>query len=165
LAITLDEAQRLENAAPLRLKFAGESNLDDYAPFFESLPKEGWTPTQLGFIETRTESASEAWKLSDGQFEIVAVEHESGIELILVPILVGVAAPLLTDAIKGFLKWAWKRWHDVRKQRSASPSTLIIEIPRADSSAPPLRLLLSPPVSDNEIARCLQVAEQLRAAA
>jgi hypothetical protein len=39
--------------------------------------------TKLGLIETRTESAQQAWESSDGHFELVAVEHETRIELIL----------------------------------------------------------------------------------
>ena len=141
MAITLEEAQGLEHAAPLRLKFAslsdhGELQADanlDYPPFFAGLPEEGWTLTQLGLIETRTESAREAWELSDGQFGLVAVEHETGIELILIPILVGVAAPLLTDAIcecrtgwsgTGWSGWSWS-CRSVRDSRSNWPASAV----------------------------------------
>ena len=61
MAITLEEAQRLELTAPLRLKFAniddrgylrGDSGAD-YQPFFQSLPGE-WKQTELGMVETRS---------------------------------------------------------------------------------------------------------------
>jgi hypothetical protein len=172
LAITLEDAQRLELAAPLRLKFASfneQGNLwpnsdPDYPPFFEALPP-GCERTELGLIETRREHRQRASRLSDGQFELLAVEHETGIELILIPVGVG----LLTNAIWEFTKWAWKRWQQVRSDRSVSdrsilPATLIIEVPRSDPGVPPLRIILPPPVSDAELAQCWKVADQLRPA-
>jgi hypothetical protein len=168
LAITSEEAERLERAAPLRLKFAsplndrGElwSDADpDYPPFFEALP-DGWEQTRLGLINTQSGYPRPASQLSDGQFELVAVEHETGIEIILI----GVATALLADAVKEFIKWAWRRWQEQRKRRSVLPATLVIEIPRIDSSASPLRLEVPPPVSDDELSRYLKIAGELHPA-
>jgi hypothetical protein len=94
--------------------------------------------------------------LSDGRLDLVAVEHETGLELILI----GVATGILSDAAKGFIKWACRRWQELRKHSpypKVSPS-FVIEVPRVGSNGLPIRLVIPPPVSDDDLARYLRVA-------
>lgn len=163
MVITLQDAQSAERSAPLRIKFAGLTQrgdlvpdaLDEYQQFFTWLP-EGWQAVRLGDIETRTEYMRPAWHISGGQLDLVAVEHETGIELILI----GVATAILSDAAKGFIKWAWARWQNLRAGSAIpkEPASLVIEVPRDDSSLPPIRLVIPPPVSDNDLARYIRLA-------
>ena len=95
--------------------------------------------------------------LSDGGTEFVAVEHETGIELVLIPLRVG----LLTNAITDLAKWAWGRWQEECRKEGKFPSTLRIEIPRSNSDAPPIRIELREPVTGVEIARLLKLASEL----
>jgi len=167
--ITLDEARKLEQAAPLRIKFAsldgygnliGDSN-DGYSQFFTRL-LDNWHAVQIGDIETRDASQLDygemhpAWDVGDGESKLLAVEHETGIELILV----GIATGILSDAATNFLRWAWRRWHEVRSDlpHPTVSSSLIIEVPRTDPDAPPVRLIVGSPVSDEELARYLRLA-------
>jgi hypothetical protein len=106
---------------------------------------------QLGSIETRTEDLRPASELSDGERALIAVQHETGIEIILIPIIVGAVSAILADSVTGFIKWSWKRWQSVRQQRKEDPASLVIAVPR--SNAPPLRLILAPPVSTKELKR------------
>lgn len=168
--ITLDEARNLEQAAPLRIKFAALddfgnliSDSDDatYSQFFMRL-LDNWHAVQIGGIETRDASRPgygqlhRAWAVSDGESNLLAVEHETGIELILLEITIGI----LTDAATNLLRWAWRRWREVRSDlpRPIVPSSLIIEVPRRDPDAPPVRLVVGSPVSDDELARYLRLA-------
>jgi len=167
MAMTLEEAQRLENTAPLRLKFVPQNEAGyptsgigsgEYRSFFASLP-EGWSCEWLGVINTRT--GGPAWQVSDGQVTLVTVKHETGIEIILV----GVTTSLLSAGALGFVKWAWKKWRDLHaeaRRHDAQEHTLslIIEVPRPNS-AKPVRLVLPPPVSDDEIARYVRIALQM----
>ena len=72
---------------------------------------------QLGSIETRTEDLRPASELSDGERALIAVQHETGIEIILIPIIVGAVSAILADSVTGFIKWSWKRRQSVRQQR------------------------------------------------
>ena len=163
MTFTLEEAQRLEESAPLRIKFAAINDRGDlisdaseeYLRFFAPLP-DGWGALSLGNINTRREYSQPAWHVSQGELSLVAVEHETGIELILV----GVVTAVLSDAATGFIKWAWSRWQELRKNppHPKEAPSFVIEVPRADSSAPPIRLVIPPPVSDEDLGHYLRVA-------
>lgn len=161
--ITLAEAQRTEGACDLRIKFAamtlrgdlvGDAH-DEYEQIFDTLPK-GWRASRLGLIETRTEAQRMAWHLTDGQIDVVAVEHETGIELLLIGIAINVASAAILD----LTKWGWRRWHELRQQppHPKRDPSLVIEVPRPDGGLHPIRLIVPSPVSDDDIARYLQVA-------
>jgi hypothetical protein len=163
VTVTLEEAQLLEQSAPLRIKFAaiddtgflyGDAN-DDYPHFFAALP-DGWSAASLGNITSRRGFTQLAWNLNQGELSLIAVEHETGIELILV----GAAANILSDTAMGFIKWAWSRWQRLRNGSPTPkvPPSFVIEVPRVDSSAPPIRLVIPPPVSDEDLSRYLRVA-------
>jgi hypothetical protein len=161
--ITLADAERAEAACHLRIKFAaiaprgdpvGDAH-DEYDHFLDALPT-GWEASRLGLIETRTEAQRMAWHLTNGEIDLVAVEHETGLELLLIPVAINVASA----AVLGFTKWGWRRWRELRQDPphpKVEPS-LVIEVPRPDGGLPPIRLIVPPPVSDDDIARYLRVA-------
>ena len=161
--ITLTDAQRAEGATDLRIRFAAMSPSgnpfadadDEYHHFFDTLP-EGWHASRLGHIQTRAESQRMAWHLTNGQTDLVAVAQETGLELLPIPSAVSVASV----AVLGFTKWGWRRWRELRQAQpySKQDPSLVIEAPRPDSGLPPIRLIVPPPVSDDDIARYLRVA-------
>lgn len=118
-------AHELEHGCGFRLKFASlqpDGSLDrdcaeEYATFLQEAPS-GWSVTSAGRIETRFEYERDAWVFSDGDHEIAAVEHETGVE-ILVPLGVNLASA----AIIGFATWAWSRW---RTARAAKPKSAFV---------------------------------------
>jgi hypothetical protein len=167
--ITVDQANVLEKNTALRIKFAGindfgdrthDANFEEYDEFFsESDLPAGWSVDKVGEIDTRTAALRPAWQFSNGQIELVAVEHETGLELLLI----GVVAPLVYPDVRKLVVWGWKRWGGLRKGKQFKvDSSLEIEVPRVNSagitSGPPIRLILPPPVSDDDIARYLQIA-------
>lgn len=161
MTITLDEAQRLELAAPLRIKFAAIDPLgnvygdasEEYSHFFAPLP-DGWSAVRLGEINSRLGYPQTAWHMSQEELDLVAVEHETGIELIFL----GVVTNIVSAAAMGFIKWAWSRWQGLRQDTPKRSSSVVIEVPRVGSSAPPIRLVIAPPVSDEDLSRYLRVA-------
>jgi hypothetical protein len=164
--VTLEQAQALEEKNALRLKFASIDSWgdpiddagDEYLSFFQDLPQ-GWsTPIELGEIETRTEAMRSAWHVNGNDVDIVAVEHETGIELIVV----GILTPLVVKAITGFAKWGWKRWKELRSDSEFEKvdASLVIEFPRAtQEGAAPVRLVIPPPVDATDIERYIELAK------
>jgi hypothetical protein len=166
--LTVDQANVLEKNTALRIKFAGITDFGDrthdaneeYDEFFsESDLPTGWSVDEVGEINTRSESFRPAWQLSNGQTELVAVEHETGLELLLISVMV----PLVYPDVKKLVVWGWKRWGGLRKGKLFKvDSSLEIEVPRVNSagktSGPPIKLILPPPVSDDDIARYLRIA-------
>jgi len=77
--------------------------------------EEGWIATQSEMITTKTESHNHnTWVLSHKEIQIVAVEHENGIEFlfpVIQEILVGVAATIVTS----FIQHMWNKWGAARK--------------------------------------------------
>lgn len=168
--LTRAQAQQLESTTELRIKFAGMNRRgdligdahDEYPKFFgEQLPS-GWSAAKLGEIETRTEAKRDAWHLTNGQIDLVAVQHETGVEILLV----GVATNLISAGLIAFAAWGWRRWRDLRKNPphpKVDPS-LVIEVPRKESAGralPPLRLIIPQPVSDADINRYVAAAMRL----
>lgn len=165
--ITLDQAQALEHATELRIKFASMDSRGDlwgnaheeYTTIFSELPT-SWRMEELGRITTRTEHTRVALHLTNGQVDLLAVQHENGVELLLF----GAASQLAVNSITGFVQWAWKRWHDLREGGWKKDSSFVVEVPRDVASGevvPPIRLVVPPPVSDEEIARYLNTAMEL----
>jgi hypothetical protein len=122
--MTPQELQQLENAPALRIKFASmqdDGNLapdstSDYPPFFSALAAEvvDWVDdpsTQP--VQTRSEHQRPAHVLRHGTTEIAAVEHETGIEVIVA----GVAVNVASAALIGLATWSWKKWAEVRKKQ------------------------------------------------
>ena len=120
--MTPEELQQLENAPALRIKFASmrsDGSLEpdatlDYPPFFAALAAEvvDWKDdpnTQP--VQTRTEHQRPAHVLRHDATEIAAVEHETGIEIIVA----GVAVNIASAALIGLATWSWKKWTELRK--------------------------------------------------
>jgi hypothetical protein len=122
--------QRFEDESAIRIKFASERGrrllsdaLDtEYNGLFVGpagqaswIPAE-WTVGNAGLIETLSEHQQPAWHFTADGADVLAVEHETGIEvLILLPIVTGLA----TNAITGLTKSLWKEWR--RRRRTSEP--------------------------------------------
>jgi hypothetical protein len=169
MELTLEKAQSVEVGTRLRIKFAaitprgdlvGDA-LEEYGSFFDELPP-GWSAARLPEpIETRTEFFRPAWHLQGGEQDILAVEHETGVEILLIGVLTEVvAASIIALAI-----WGWKRWGTLRRGSDYPKvdSSLVIEIPRdsVNGPLPPLRLVIPPPVSDKDVSRYLKLAASI----
>ncbi len=130
-------AQEYEDRGNLRIKFASTDQFgflardasEEYGSFFAEAPS-GWSVTSAGSVNTLRGDGNLAWFYRTDSDEVVAVEHETGIE-ILVLIGVGVASGVATEAVVKLVAWAWKRWRDSRAQgiRSGSKAepTLVVE--------------------------------------
>jgi hypothetical protein len=161
---TIQQANQLEHTTTLRIKFAstqpngnvyGDAYLE-YKGFFTDLP-DGWQAAKIGLIETRTEATRDAWYLQSGETEVVAVQHETGLELLLL----GVATGLVVNAVTGLAVWGFGRWRSRRAGDPAKwPTSLVIEVPRP-APGPPFKLVLPSPVSDEEIATYVKLAVEL----
>lgn len=167
--LTSEKAQRIELETRFRIKFAaidlrgdlvGDAH-DEYRSFFDQLPP-GWSATMLpDQIETRTEHLRPAWHLTNSEQEVLAVEHETGVEILLI----GVLTTVIAEGLIAFTRWGWKRWGGLRRHstyQKVNPS-LVIEIPRHGAGEPPapVRLVVSPPVSDEDIARYISLAASI----
>ncbi len=157
--VTLASAQQAEKATPLRIKFASMNDRgdlqydahDEYDPLLAALPSP-WRAERLGEVTTRRDAEREAWLVTDGKHHLVAVEHETGLELLLL----GVATGLAVNALTGLAKWAWKEWRKLREHppHPKADVSFWIEVSRATGgeAAPSIRLI-PPPVSDDDITR------------
>ncbi len=128
------EVQELENNADIRIKFAsinGRGAYDDdaneeYRTLFPEKAgdlAEGWRYEDVGRIETRFEYDRNAWRLEhpSSDIETAAVEHETGIEILVL----GIASGVGTAAIVGLSKWFWCKWKDIRPNKL--PSSFVAE--------------------------------------
>lgn len=98
---------------------------DEYQSFFSETPA-GWSVVDTDIVRTLRGDGNRAWGLQTETEEIVAVEHETGIEFLL-----AVAAGVASTAIVELVSWAWKRWRDSRAEgiqmgTKAEP-TLVLE--------------------------------------
>jgi len=134
--------QDLENNAEFRIKFASVNErggydsdaLEEYQWIFpddHGELAEEWRYEYVGLVETRFEYERKAWALScenvsDEEFRFAAIEHETGIELLAIPIITGIISGVSTAAIVGLTGMMWKNW---KKSRGSDklPSSLILE--------------------------------------
>jgi hypothetical protein len=127
-------AQQSERDYKLKVKFASlddEGHLrfdavEEYQGFFQDLPN-GWRVMSEETVTTRFERYRRAWNLKHEHTDLVAVEHESGIEVIWVGIAVGTAGTVAAEAIVGLVKWAWHKWNSRRESLQKPTSFLIVE--------------------------------------
>jgi hypothetical protein len=111
---TADEAnlelQEFEDRVLLRVKFScllGEGPRlasdagREYQGLFEKLPA-GWSLTEEGWVEPIFEHQHPASRLSSSEGDIVAVEYETGLELLLIAYALDQGTELV--------RWAWKEW-------------------------------------------------------
>ena len=119
--------QTLENTHGVRITFASlrdDGSLDhdchdEYKYFPAAAPRE-WKVAAAGHIRTRHDHTRDSWLFSDGKHEIAAVEHETGVE-----ILIAIGVNVGSAAIVGFATWAWARWTKSREKKP--PSTFVAE--------------------------------------
>jgi hypothetical protein len=113
--------QEFEDQAVLRIKFAslrGEGPqfvsdaISEYEGLFDELPAE-WSQTEKGAVQTSWGFHQIAWRLSTPDGDVVAVEHETGLEILVI------SAGLAEKAAKR-VSWAWKRWKERREQTKAT---------------------------------------------
>lgn len=166
MTMTIAEVEVADLKGPLRVTFAGYTDrgypLGDsnelYLDFFSPLP-EGWLAEEVGVVETRTHDRLFAWEVSTGDVKIVAVQHETGLELILL----GAAANLVSEAAVLLVKWAWNRWKGRRRDRSnpMPPASCVIEVPGTAAASAQVRFVLAPSASDTEIVRYMRLAAEL----
>lgn len=130
--LTMD-IQKLEFNADIRIKFAtitetGKMDGDAWQEYLDLFSDtiEGWTFKKYdGYIDTRTAWQRSAWYLTyaDGETEMAAVEHETGME-----ILIGIVSGVATEAIVAFVKWGWAKWKASRaKEPQKIEPSLVIE--------------------------------------
>jgi hypothetical protein len=123
------DTQTLEHYHGVRIKFASlrdnswlESDCHDEYDFFPLEAPDGWRITHKGPIATRYDSTRDSWLFSNGTFDIAAVEHETGIE-----ILIAIGENVASSALVGFVVWAWARWKQARANKPM-PSLVVERI-------------------------------------
>jgi hypothetical protein len=110
------QMQQLEDRPPITIKFAQLQSRSArlvpdafglYQDLFADLPS-GWVPAGEAQLNTRTDSLRPAHAFShpDVEDEILTVEHETGVEFLLM----GLVAPLAAAAVQGFVRWSFKKW-------------------------------------------------------
>ena len=174
------DVQSAEFRPDIRIKFAsiapdGAYRRDanwEYTTFFNDLPAP-WIVGETPRIDTRYEQQRLARVLKNDGEEIAAVDHETGLELlIIVPVGVAVAAKLTADTISGFVRWAWGRWRETRQHFTerrfngdrVEPS-LVIEMKKAEGgdgrSVTSAIMTFRGPLADVDIPTCLQQAANI----
>ena len=152
--MTPEELQQLENGPALRIKFASIRNdgslasdaTSDYVPFFNALAAEvpDWVEEpSTQFVQTRYEYQRSAHVLRHGATEIAAVEHETGIEVIVA----GVAINIASAALLGLASWSWNKWKQVRDTQTApglekvEPSLVLEGVKERDNNGAPKEIV------------------------
>jgi hypothetical protein len=109
------ELQEYEDRAIMRIKFAcllgqgprlvTEANRE-YPGLFDGLPA-GWSLTEEGWVEPIAEHRHSALRRSSADGDIVAVQYETGLELLLI----GFALSQSADLVRSL----WKEWRHRRE--------------------------------------------------
>jgi hypothetical protein len=121
------DVQNLQDAADVRIKFASLNEKgeyvrdagDEYQSYFEDL-ENGWTAIAVDAVLVEEVGRNRAWVISDGNTQLAAVAHETGIEFLL-----NLGAGLTLEALILFARWGWKKWNQSRS--SKIPSSLQME--------------------------------------
>jgi hypothetical protein len=162
------QMQALETRAPITIKFASLVNghlVPDsstlYEGLYEKLP-EGWAVGATELIETRTEHTRPArpFEHPDAPEEFIAIEHETGLEFVLM----GIAAPLAAAAVQKLVATLWDRWGRRRGERSMPAATLVVEGVREQSPdggiKTSVRMVVTKEVSEEELPQLLESFQQ-----
>lgn len=110
------KTQEYQDMYQFRIKFAAMTDqgylngdaFEEYDALFQHLPDE-WLIEETGLVTVGQSGQHRSWLLRHESHEIVAVEHETGVE-ILISIGVNIASTVIIE----FTAWAWKRWRDSR---------------------------------------------------
>ena len=133
----MHDIQSLENDADIRIKFAsvnsrGGYDGDSHHEYRNMFPEHegelvaGWRYARTaGHVLTRFEYERDAWRLDHPDLDIRggAVEHETGVEILVASFL----APLAVEATVALVKWMWRKWSTSRSPGTVSPS-LVVEV-------------------------------------
>src|SRR5438874_7533133 len=103
------KAQKYEDQSCLRIKFASIDQYgflvrdasEEYKSFFLETPP-GWSAVDTDPVKTLRGDGNRAWLLRTESEEVLAVEHETGIEFLL-----AVGATVASTAIVELVSWAW----------------------------------------------------------
>lgn len=167
--------QGLEYAFDRRIKFASVDNrgryvgdaAEEYESFLDGLPPGLRQESGDLAIQTRSEGARRAWHLrSKHELDIAVVEHETGVEFLLVSVVTPVFVGLATNAIYDLTKWGLNKWLERRQSKvSKAPTFLEIERVRKDAVGSVLgseTIRIRAPVDDqtlrSTVERFMQVA-------
>jgi hypothetical protein len=119
------DLQAFEDEATVRIKFASMHGAhiahdasQEYAGLCDGLPSTG-VVTEAGFIETISEYSRPARRLKSGDTEVVAVEHETGLEILVV-----VGTNVVSTAVVGLATHLWSRWKQRRERTRAQVTSL-----------------------------------------
>jgi hypothetical protein len=127
------KAQEYEDRSNLRIKFASvdphgflvRDASEEYDTFFDETP-ERWSVKDADRVNTLRYDGNRAWFLRTDGEELVAVEHETGIEFLL-----AVGASVASTAVVEMVSWAWTRWRNSREEKirtgSRVEATLVLE--------------------------------------
>jgi hypothetical protein len=135
--------QDLEYSFDTRIKFASLDRkgryrgdaLEEYESFLDGLPS-GWRREPGNFqIGTRSEGSRQAWHLrSKDDLDVAVVEHETGLEILLVGAVAPIAISVASSAIYDLSKWGLSKWLQ-RRQGKASKYPTFLEIERVRKDA------------------------------
>jgi len=126
-------SQRYQDRSRLRIKFA---SIDEYgiltrdaSPEYAFLQRPllaGWSATPGDPVKIVRRDRHRTWVLRRRSETVVAVEHETGLEILL-----PIAQELASAAIIGLVVWSWKTWQASRKPQVRAgtkvESTLVLE--------------------------------------
>jgi hypothetical protein len=127
------KAQEYEDQSSFRIKFASIDNYgflirdssEEYTSFFLETPQ-GWCAGDTDPVQTFRGDGHRAWLLRMESEEVLAVEHETGIEFLL-----AVGSAVASTAIVGLVSWAWQRWRNSRakgiQMGAKAEPTLVLE--------------------------------------
>src|SRR5713226_3339361 len=110
------KAQEYENRGNWRVKFASMDRYgflvrdanEEYTAFFMETPGD-WSVVDTASVETLRADGRQTWLLRSHSQEMLAVEHETGIEFLL-----NVGSSVTSTAVVELISWAWRRWRNFR---------------------------------------------------
>ncbi len=109
-------AQKYQDRSNLRIKFA---SIDEYGILTRDASQEygflqapllrGWSADQADPVKIVRRDRHPTWRLRTKSETIVAVQHETGLEILL-----PIGAKIASAAVIAFVGWAWKKWRESR---------------------------------------------------
>jgi hypothetical protein len=135
--------QELEYSFDARIKFASLDNKgryvgdahEEYDSFLAGLPQ-GWRQQGGDFeIQTRLANNRRAWHLrGKDEFDIAVVKHETGVEFLLLAVVVPLVVGVATNAVYDLTKWGLNKWL-AKRQGNASKLPTFLEAERIQKDA------------------------------
>ena len=117
--MAIASTQKFQDRNKLRIKFA---SIDEYGiltrdaseeyAFLERPLLKGWTAAPAEAVKVVRRDRHSTWRLRTESETIVAVQHETGLEILL-----AVGVNVASAAVIAFVAWAWKKWRESRAQQ------------------------------------------------